>query len=119
MGIMKKNIRNSQTSEEEKNIKERPSSVKFYSLQDIVKTDLIMAEVKEGNLIFLNISRISAYPERKSEFLQKLKKTSAELHATLKMVSEETLMVAPPSVPVEIRSLSPSTYKTVEKDPEA
>ena len=70
-----------------------------------------MDEVKEGNLIFLNISRISAYPERKTEFLQSLKDTSAQLHATLKMVSEETLMVAPQSVPIEIRSLSPSTLK--------
>ena len=118
MGIRKKNIRSSNASEEEKAVKYKQPGVKFYSLQDIVKTDLIMEEVKDGNLIFLNIGRISAYPERKSEFLQKLKATSAELHATLKMVSEETLMVAPRSVPVEIRSISPSTYKNTLKEKE-
>jgi len=116
MGIRKKNIRDSNASEEENVAKNRPPGVKFYSLQDIVKTELIMDEVKEGNLIFLNIGRISAYPERKNEFLQKLKTTSAKLHATLKMVSEETLMVAPASVPVEIRSISPSTFKETKKE---
>ncbi len=111
MGIRKKVSRNTTNKvEDTPEIKNTPG-VKFYSLIDIVKTDRIMSEVKEGNLIFLNLSRISAYPERKSEFLQSLKETSAQLNATLKMVSEETLMVAPQSVPIEIRSLSPSMLK--------
>ena len=111
MGIRRK-IPKSNLSEIE-NIPENKTTpgVKFYSLIDIVKAEQIMDEVKEGNLIFLNISRISAYPERKNEFLQSLKDTSAQLHATLKMVSEETLMVAPQSVPIEIRSLSPTMMK--------
>ncbi|MHA1199742.1 MAG: cell division protein SepF [Candidatus Heimdallarchaeaceae archaeon] len=111
MGIRRKVSRNSTDEVEEIPVNQSTPGVKFYSLIDIVKAELIMDEVKEGNLIFLNLSRISAYPERKSEFLQSLKDTSAQLHATLKMVSEETLMVAPQSVPIEIRSLSPSMMK--------
>ena len=111
MGIRRKVSRNTEDDVEDFPIKQGTPGVKFYSLIDIVKAEHIMDEVKEGNLIFLNLSRISAYPERKSEFLQSLKDTSAKLHATLRMVSEETLMVAPKSVPVEIRSLSPSMLK--------
>lgn len=117
MGIRRKFSQNTAEEIEDIPVKQSTPGVKFYSLIDIVKAEHIMDEVKEGNLIFLNISRISAYPERKSEFLQSLKETSSQLHATLKMVSEETLMVAPQSVPIEIRSLSQSTLKrkNVEK----
>ncbi len=111
MGIRRKVSRNTTDEVEEMPVIQSTPGVKFYSLIDIVKAEHIMDEVKDGNLIFLNLSRISAYPERKSEFLQSLKDSSAKLHATLKMVSEETLMVAPQSVPVEIRSLSPSMMK--------
>jgi SepF-like predicted cell division protein (DUF552 family) len=94
-------------SSEDSKIANKLPGVKFYSLVDVVRTDRIMNEVEEGNLIFLNIGRIASFPERKREFLKSLKKQSAELHVTLKMVSEETVMVAPNSVPIEIRSLSP------------
>lgn len=107
-----------ESTEEPKQIEKLPC-VKFYSLVDVVKTDLIMEEVKEGNLIFLNIGRIASFPERKRDFLKSLKNRSAELHATLKMVSEETVMVAPNSVPIEIRSLSPvrlDKQKQLEKE---
>lgn len=108
MGIKRKIPKASNIKSKDTQAVSQPPGVKFYSLIDIVKTDRIMDEVKEGNLIFLNINRISAFPERKTEFLQSLKKISTELHATLKMVSDETLMIAPASVPVEIRSLSPT-----------
>jgi SepF-like predicted cell division protein (DUF552 family) len=108
MGIKRKIPKDSNEKPEDTQAVAQPPGVKFYSLIDIVKTDRIMDEVKEGNLIFLNINRISAFPERKTEFLQSLKDTSTKLHATLKMVSDETLMIAPASVPVEIRSLSPT-----------
>ena len=116
MGIRRKVSRNTIDEIEDLPLKNNTPGVKFYSLIDIVKAEHIMDEVKEGNLIFLNLSRISAYPERKNEFLQSLKDTSAQLHATLKMVSEETLMVAPQSVPIEIRSLSPSVMKKKKED---
>jgi len=116
MGIRRKISRNNVEDIEDMPITQSTPGVKFYSLIDIVKAENIMDEVKDGNLVFLNISRISAYPERKTEFLQSLKDTSAQLHATLKMVSEETLMVAPQSVPIEIRSLSPSTLKKRNAD---
>ena len=111
MGIRRKLSKNTVDEVEDIPIIQNAPGVKFYSLIDIVKAEHIMDEVQDGNLVFLNLSRISAYPERKTEFLQSLKDTSAKLHATLKMVSEETLMVAPKSVPIEIRSLSPSTLK--------
>ncbi|MCG3255565.1 MAG: cell division protein SepF [Candidatus Heimdallarchaeota archaeon] len=114
MGIKKKILKDSKIKPEDTQVNSQPPGVKFYSLIDIVKTDRIMDEVKEGNLIFLNINRISACPERKNEFLQSLKKTSAELHATLKMVSNETLMIAPSTVPVEIRSLSPTGLRNIK-----
>lgn len=116
MGIRKKVSRNTGDTVEEAQVQKTTTGVKFYSLIDIVKAEHIMDEVQEGNLIFLNISRISAYPERKNEFLQSLKETSAQLHATLKMVSEETLMVAPQSVPIEIRSLSASILNKKNKE---
>ena len=94
---------------------EKPPGVKFFSLVDVVKTDRIMEEVEEGNLIFLNISRIASFPERKRDFLKSLKDQSSKLHATLKMVSEETVMVAPTTVPIEIRSLSPVRLEDQKK----
>ncbi len=104
----KRDTRQSNTSsKEEVKIANNPPGVKFYSLIDVVQTDRILSEVESGNLVFLNIGRIAAFPERKSEFLKNLKETSAMLHATLKMVSEETVMVAPSTVSIEIRSLSP------------
>ncbi len=107
MGLKRLVTRNSsEKNEDSKNVNQTPG-VKFYSLLDVVKTERIIDDVEKGNLVFLNISRISAFPERKRDFLKTLKDKSAELHATLKMVSEETVMVAPPSVPIEIRSLSP------------
>ena len=111
MGIKRKIPKDSEIKPEDIQTVSLPPGVKFYSLIDVVKTERIMDEVKEGNLIFLNINRISAFPERKSEFLKALKNNSAELHATLKMVSDETLMIAPASVPVEIRSLSPTELR--------
>ena len=105
MGL--KRLRNSKDKKEEIKIVNQSPGVKFYSLLDVVKTERIVEDVEKGNLVFLNIGRISAFPERKRDFLQTLKERSAELRATLKMVSEETVMVAPASVPIEIRSLSP------------
>jgi len=70
MGIKKKIPKDSNNKPEDTQAISQPPGVKFYSLIDIVQTDRIMNEVKEGNLIFLNINRISAFPERKSEFLQ-------------------------------------------------
>lgn len=107
MVLKRLNSRNIKEESEEVKIVNRPSGVKFYSIVDVVHTDRIMGEVKDGNLVFLNIGRIAAFPERKREFLQSLKEGSAALHATLKMVSEETVMVAPSTIPIEIRSLSP------------
>ncbi|MBY9000780.1 MAG: cell division protein SepF [Candidatus Heimdallarchaeota archaeon] len=107
MGLKRLVTRNSTAKNEEIKIVNQPPSVKFYSLLDVVKTERIIEEVEKGNLVFLNIGRISAFPERKRDFLKTLKDRSSELHATLKMVSEETVMVAPHSVPIEIRSLSP------------
>lgn len=104
----RRDMRQSNTSsKDEVKVIKNPPGVKFYSLIDVVQTDRIFSEVENGNLVFLNIGRIAAFPERKSEFLKNLKETSAMLHATLKMVSEETVMVAPSTVPIEIRSLSP------------
>ncbi|MHA1952689.1 MAG: cell division protein SepF [Candidatus Heimdallarchaeaceae archaeon] len=104
----RKDTRQSNTSsKDEVKIVDRPPGVKFYSLVDVVQAERILSEVESGNLVFLNIGRISAFPERKTEFLKSLKETSRKLHATLKMVSEETVMVAPSSVSIEIRSLSP------------
>lgn len=107
MGIKRLVSRKSTEKKEDTKIVNQTPGVKFYSLLDVVKTERIIDDVEKGNLVFLNISRISAFPERKRDFLKTLKAKSAELHATLKMVSEETVMVAPPSVPIEIRSLSP------------
>jgi SepF-like predicted cell division protein (DUF552 family) len=108
MAKKRRDMRQSNTSlKDEIKVVNNPPGVKFYSLIDVVQTDRILSEVESGNLVFLNIGRISAFPERKSEFLRNLKETSAMLHATLKMVSEETVMVAPSTVPIEIRSLSP------------
>lgn len=107
MGIKRIVSRKSTEKKEDTKIVNQTPGVKFYSLLDVVKTERIIDDVEKGNLVFLNISRISAFPERKRDFLKTLKAKSAELHATLKMVSEETVMVAPPSVPIEIRSLSP------------
>ncbi|MCG3220227.1 MAG: cell division protein SepF [Candidatus Heimdallarchaeota archaeon] len=108
MARKRKDMRQSNTSsKDEVKVVNSPPGVKFYSLIDVVQTERILSEVESGNLVFLNISRISAFPERKTEFLKNLKKSSAMLHATLKMVSEETVMVAPSTVPIEIRSLSP------------
>lgn len=90
------------TPEESKHI----PGVKFYSLQDFVKAERIFDEVSRGNLVFLNIERISNVPERKTEFLNSLKQYSSKINATIKMVSLETLMVAPETVPIEIRTLS-------------
>lgn len=105
MGL--KSLLNSKEKKEEIKIVNQPPGVKFYSLLDVVKTERIVEDIEKGNLVFLNIGRISAFPERKRDFLQTLKERSVELRATLKMVSEETVMVAPASVPIEIRSLSP------------
>lgn len=90
------------TSEDSKRI----PGVKFYSLQDFVKAERIFDEVSRGNLVFLNIERISNVPERKFEFLNSLKQYSSRINATIKMVSSETLMVAPETVSIEIRTLS-------------
>ena len=100
---------------EEPKIANQPPGVKFYSLVDVVNTERILTEVEQGNLIFLNIGRIISFPDRKKEFLQSLKESSAQLHATLRMVSEETIMVAPQSVPIEIRSLTPVKMKDVQQ----
>ncbi|NPD89469.1 MAG: cell division protein SepF [Asgard group archaeon] len=108
MAKKKKDMRQSNTSsKDEVKVVNSPPGVKFYSLIDVVQTERILSEVENGNLVFLNIGRIAAFPERKTEFLKNLKATSKQLRATLKMVSEETVMVAPSSVPIEIRSLSP------------
>ncbi|MCG3225593.1 MAG: cell division protein SepF [Candidatus Heimdallarchaeota archaeon] len=108
MAKKRKDMRQSNTGSKDEVITvNSPPGVKFYSLIDVVQTERILSEVESGNLVFLNIGRISAFPERKNEFLKNLKKSSAMLHATLKMVSEETVMVAPSTVPIEIRSLSP------------
>ncbi|MHA2357779.1 MAG: cell division protein SepF [Candidatus Heimdallarchaeaceae archaeon] len=88
----------------------------MYSLVDVARAERIVTEVEEGNLVFLNIGRITAFPERKKEFLQNLKDCSAQLHVTLKMISEETIMVAPSSVPIEIRSLSPVKIEEESED---
>jgi len=118
----RKDTRQTNTStKEEVKIANNPPGVKFYSLIDVVQAERILSDVENGNLVFLNIGRISAFPERKTEFLKNLKETSAMLHATLKMVSEETVMVAPSTVPIEIRSLSPEKIgqdKTEELKPE-
>jgi SepF-like predicted cell division protein (DUF552 family) len=113
----KRETRQSNTSsKEEIKITNNPPGVKFYSLIDVVQADRILNEVENGNLVFLNIGRIAAFPERKTEFLKNLKATSKQLRATLKMVSEETVMVAPSSVPIEIRSLSPEKLKEEKTD---
>jgi SepF-like predicted cell division protein (DUF552 family) len=116
MGLKRLVTRNSTEKKEEAKIGNQTPSVKFYSLLDVVKTERIIDDVKKGNLVFLNIGRISAFPERKRDFLKALKDKSAKLHATLKMVSEETVMVAPPSVPIEIRSLSPLNINKKNKE---
>ena len=107
MGLKRLVSKNSNEKEEDFKVANEPPGVKFYSLLDVVKTKRIIDDVEKGNLVFLNIGRISAFPERKRDFLKNLKEKSSELRATLKMVSEETVMVAPSSVPIEIRSLSP------------
>jgi SepF-like predicted cell division protein (DUF552 family) len=113
----RKDTRQTNTStKDEIKIANNPPGVKFYSLIDVVKTERILSDVENGNLVFLNIGRISAFPERKTEFLKNLKETSAMLHATLKMVSEETVMVAPSTVPIEIRSLSPEKINQDKAD---
>ena len=93
------------------------TEVKFYSLLDIVKAERILAEVKTGNLIFLNIGKITPYPDRKRKFLESLKICSTESNAILKMVSDDTIMVAPPDIKIEIRSLSP--LKTIRQNLES
>ena len=104
----KRETRQSNTSSKnEVKVVNNTPGVKFYSLIDVVQAERILSEVESGNLVFLNIGRIAAFPERKIEFLKNLKERSKLLRATLKMVSEETVMVAPSSVPIEIRSLSP------------
>ena len=82
------------------------SQVKFYSLKDIVKAERILNEVSRGNLVFINISRISEYPTVRNSFLKELKDGSKEIHGTVKMVSDETIMIAPPTVAIEIKTLS-------------
>lgn len=115
MVFKKLSSRNSKIVQPEETLStNQPASVKFYSLVDIVHTDRIMGEIRQGNLVFLNIGRISSFPERKREFLRSLKEHSASLHATLKMVSEETIMVAPSTIPIEIRSLSPVNLNKIE-----
>ena len=116
MGLKRLVNKNSAEKKEEIKIVNQPPSVKFYSLLDVVKTERIIDDVENGNLVFLNIGRIAAFPERKRDFLKTLKDRSSELRATLKMVSEETVMVAPPSVPIEIRSLSPLNINKKNKE---
>lgn len=93
----------------------KPSGIKFYRLSDIVKTDRIMGEVNDGNLIFLNIGEILTYPDRKHSFLQALKTCSNDNNAFLRMVSDDTVMIAPPEMPIEINTLLPETV-IIEKD---
>ncbi len=116
MGLKRLVTRNTSEKKEDSKIVNQTPGVKFYSLLDVVKTERIIDDVEKGNLVFLNISRISAFPERKRDFLKTLKSRSAELHATLKMVSEETVMVAPHTVPIEIRSLSPLNINKKAKE---
>ena len=113
----KRETRQSNTSsKDEVKVVNNTPGVKFYSLIDVVQAERILSEVESGNLVFLNIGRIAAYPERKTEFLKNLKAISKQLRATLKMVSEETVMVAPSSVPIEIRSLSPEKISKDKAD---
>ncbi len=88
---------------------EQPSGVKFYNLLDFVQAEKIVDEVKKGNLIFLNIGRITPYPDRKKDFLESLKLCSDDSEATLRMVSDDTIMVAPSKMPIEVRALSSMT----------
>jgi SepF-like predicted cell division protein (DUF552 family) len=116
--VFKKIVMRQSSGDKEEEIKvvNQAPGVKFYSLLDVVRAERIVTEVEEGNLVFLNIGRITAFPERKKEFLQNLKDCSAQLHVTLKMVSEEIIMVAPSSVPIEIRSLSPVKIEEESED---
>ncbi|MHA1399437.1 MAG: hypothetical protein ACTSQE_03685 [Candidatus Heimdallarchaeaceae archaeon] len=85
----------------------RQTEVRFYKLSDVVKAERIVNEVKTGNLIFLNIGRINPYPDRKKKFLTALKLCAAESQTTVRMISEDTIMVAPQTIPIQIRNLSP------------
>ncbi len=81
--------------------------VKFYKISDIIRAERIMNEVNTGNLVFLNISRINTYPDKRKKFLTALKLCAMESETTIKMISEDTLMVAPKTIPIQIRNLSP------------
>jgi len=55
MGIKRKIPKDSNIKPKDTQAVSQPPGVKFYSLIDIVKTDRIMDEVKEGNLSLIHI----------------------------------------------------------------
>jgi len=85
--------------------------VKFYRLSDVVNAEPIVEEVKTGNLVFLNIGKINPYPDRRKRFLTSLKFCASESFSTVRMVSEDTVMIIPSTIPIHIRNLGPANQK--------
>lgn len=80
--------------------------VKFYEVQDVINATHVVDEANKGNLIFLNINKISRYPEKRLSFLKALKLCADEQDTILKKVSDDTFMIAPNSLPIEIKPLN-------------
>ncbi|MHA1687101.1 MAG: hypothetical protein ACTSYD_11980 [Candidatus Heimdallarchaeaceae archaeon] len=80
--------------------------VKFYEVQDVINATHVVNEATEGNLIFLNINKISRYPEKRLSFLKALKLCADKQDTILKKVSDDTFMIAPNSLPIEVQALN-------------
>lgn len=81
--------------------------LKFYRLSDVVNAERIVDEVKTGNLVFLNIGKINPYPDRRKRFLTSLKLCASESFSTVKMVSDDTVMIVPSDISIQVKNLSP------------
>lgn len=80
--------------------------VKFYDVQDVINAKNVVDEAMDGNLIFLNVTKIARYPNKRISFLKALKLCAEERDTTLRKISEDTYMVAPNSLPIEIKTLN-------------
>ncbi len=80
---------------------ERPRlEVKFLSIAETFNSERLLRELSRHNVVFLNFQSIASSPMYKSQFLSDLRQLGRHTGAVLKLVANDIIMVALPTVKI-------------------